>query len=541
MTRPRRALLLVALATLVVTLPLLARSASAAVIVTSALPVAPAIGYASDGTFLAVWAEDRGAGTGLDLYAARTNAAGVAVGIEVPVLVAPGNQSDPALVFSEHNGAYLVIYTDDRTGGVPLPPTPGVPVPGTTTPGLPTPGGSTPGVPTPGVPTPGSTPPVPPPPPIPFALEPGRAVAAIGPAELDAPAMAEPSSGAAAGAWSMGSPALPDQPMPTIPPPTAGPPPTGIPPLPTPTTAPTALPGPTATPGGPVSPPTATGSRDLYGTWVAPTGQRITSTFAVVSSPADDTYPSLGYVRRPSGDEFALTWREVTGTASAIGVMRLDGIGFFFVPSAKYSVASGGDLGRPSVAGEAGGEYLVTWAQTAKDDPSRDVFARRLNSNCVPYGVPRAVVSGPADQAYPSIGSLGSAGGYILTWENRLPGDAPDIRVRRLNRNGVPYATEYDLAGGAPFSFAPNVASSDYPSTLVVWLDRNAAGDNSVLALQVTRDGRRLGPERLLVQGGAGPSGATPVLPPPVLPTSGPPLPTPPVPVPPVPPPLPTP
>jgi hypothetical protein len=380
-----------------------------------------------------------------------------------------------------------------------------VPYPGQTpTSGLPIPGG-----------TATATPPLPP---IPFLRE-----ARIGPV---------------GDGW-----AVVDQAPPTVPP-TVGPPPTGLPPIATPTSA-APGPSPTTDPNAPPPPPTTSSSRDLHGTWINLSGWRITSTFAVTASPADEMYPSLGYVRRADGDEYVLAWLEVTGTSSAIKAMRLDGWGFFFVPSATFSVASGGDVGRPSVAGEANeGDWFVVWAETAKDDPSRDIYGRRMNSNGVPYGAPRVVAGGASDQAYPSIGSLGAAGGYILAWENREQGMPPDIRVRRLNRSGVPYMLESVLAGGAAFSFAPNIASSDAETTLVDWLDRNAAGDNSILCAVVSRDGRRRGAERVIVQGGTGPAAVTPVVPPPGLPTVPvplPPVPTAPGPVPPGPPVLPTP
>ncbi|MCE7939270.1 MAG: hypothetical protein DYG90_11955, partial [Chloroflexi bacterium CFX6] len=123
---------------------LAARPAWAYLIKTNARPVAPALGYApSYDSYLLVWAEDRGTGTGLDLYGIRLTSSGIGQGYEVPIVVAPGNQSDPALAFSQQVGEFMVVYTDD-SGGAAEPPSPGG------TPGLPTPGGPTPALPTPG-------------------------------------------------------------------------------------------------------------------------------------------------------------------------------------------------------------------------------------------------------------------------------------------------------------------------------------------------------------------------------------------------------
>ncbi len=443
---------------------LAARPAWAYLIKTNARPVAPALGYApSYDSYLLVWAEDRGTGTGLDLYGIRLTSSGIGQGYEVPIVVAPGNQSDPALAFSQQVGEFMVVYTDD-SGGAAEPPSPGG------TPGLPTPGG-----PTPALPTPGATSPVPPPPPL--ALAEGGVV---------------------------------DQPPGTPP---------GFP----------TAPGPTATPGAPPPAVPGTASRNLYGTFVSIGGQRVSQIFQIVSSPADDTYPDLAYMPRGGrGDRIALVWREVTGVDASISGMELTPYGRFFMLGAKRNVVTGGDLGRPSVAAEVpSGEYLVVWSQTPTDDPTRDVFARRLNSNAFPYGAPIRIEQSkaPVDDVYPSLGSLGPYGGFLVAWERRDGTNAPDIQARRLNRSGVPYRNQNTLAGGPAFSFAPDVASSDRTSTLVAWVDRNAASDHSIMIAEVTRDGRRIGPERLVVQGGAGPSALTPVAPPgfPTLP----PLPTP--------------
>jgi hypothetical protein len=167
----------------------------------------------------------------------------------------------------------------------------------------------------------------------------------------------------------------------------------------------------------------------------------------------------------------------------------------------------------------------VAWSQTPGGQVDRDIFARRLNANAFPIGPLIRLVDGPADQVYPTLGALRDAGGYLVAWEERAMGAPPDIRLRRLNRNGIPLRAAYDVAAGPPFSFGPALPSTDQSTTLLVWIDRNAASDHSIVGAEITRDGRRFGPERLLVQGGSGPGALTPVAPGPGFPTV-PPLPT---------------
>jgi len=497
---------------------------------TAGKPLAPAVAFANRAnTHMLVWAEDKGGGTGLDLYAVRLSATGVRIGSEIEVLVGPGNQSDPGLIYNERLNQFLLVYTDDSGGaaGDPGRPTPVLPpIPGPTAPPLPPipmpalPDGLAPGE--------GGAPDredsgasaggvlVPP-----HVVVPAGSVSTdsevIGDRAMAFDAEGSPRSDNEA-TYVLGEPIGIGSDLPNQPPPP--PPPPGTP-------APTAPPPPGATAGPPAPPPVTPGSRDIYGTWLTTYGLRTTNTFAIVSAPSDDTYPDITYYTTGSIDQYVLVWREVNGVDVQIVSSRLRGSGYFFIVDAKRNVVMGADLGRPSIAAEAAsGEYLVAWAQTPKDGAERNIHARQLNSNGVPYKPVFALADGVADEVYPSLASLGAFGGYLAVWEQRLPGEPPDIQTRRLNFSGRPYRTSYALAGGAQFSFAPDVATSGATSTLVVWLDRNAAGDHSVLAAEVSRQGRRLGPERVVVSGGMGPGGVTPVVPGPGFPTPpGPPIP----------------
>jgi hypothetical protein len=520
---------------LVAALAVATSSAFAAPIAATGRPIAPAIGYASQfNTYLIVWAEDRNLGTGLDLYATQVTATGIVVGREVVLVQAPGDQSDPAISYNSRVGDYLIAYT--TTGGPQATPSVEIPIPGT-----------------PNAPTPD----LPPPPGPPFA-EPvshgpdgftifsGEAQhlssEAVDPSESPLPAGARDALRALAlqGKSAVGGvivgPGINPQgarfdtgnldsysgprPLQTQPPlPTPGDPGTALPPPP---------PGPTTVP--PVQPPpsSAPGSRDIYGIWVSRNGFPVTNGFPIIASPADDTFPALAYRALPSFDQWVLVWRDVTGTTVNLRTVELAGYGRYMTfGSGVNSIVSGGDHSRPSVAAGATGEFLVAWSQTQTGKIDRDVVGRRLNSNGFPYGTFLKLADSDADETYPAVGAQTDTGDYLLAWESRVQGQDPDIRVRRLNRNGIPLRAAYEVAGGGPFSFSPALPSSvNRPTVLLTWLDRNSSTDHSILGAEVTRDGRRVGPERLIVVGGSGPSGVTPVAPPPGFPT--PPAPPPP-------------
>jgi hypothetical protein len=211
--------------------------------------------------------------------------------------------------------------------------------------------------------------------------------------------------------------------------------------------------------------------------------------------------------------------------------MKFTGFSYFLaITSSKTIVASGADHGRPSIGLDQSGEYLAVWSETPKGGTTRNIYGRRLNSNVFPRGSAITLVEGPEDMVYPSVANVGYSEGYVLAWEHRDPGNPPDIRMRRLNRSGIPIRTSYNVASGPPFSFGPNVPETDRVTRLLVWVDRNAASDHSILGVEINRDGRPLGPVRTLVQGGTGPAAVTPVVPPAPFPTSPPIPPLPPIP-----------
>lgn len=486
-----------AFAGLVALAPTLASAASNPLRVPG-LPLAPSVSFAPrNGTHLLVWAEDRGTGTGLDIYALRLAASGLPTGAEVPVIVAPGNQSDPSLVFSNRLNEFLMVYTDDTTTASPgatpggpggaTPPIP--PIPGPTTVPLPTvPGGPTS--------TPGLPPATPPLPPVPFALEPGAA-------RIDA-------SGDPASVLAPAQPPIPGTPGATPGGPAATPTPGG--------------------PGVPPVPPVTSGSRDIHGVFLSTYGFRVSNTFALVAAPSDDTFPDLALLETSSNDQYVLLWREVNGLDVTLSSMRMRGVGRYLVLDYKRTIVQGPEVSRGSVAADpTTGQYLVVWSETPQSEVARDIYGRLLNLNAAPYRNAFSVVGGAPDQVYPSVASLGATGGYLLAWEERDGVNPPDIKTRQLNRNGYPYRPQYALAGGPSFSFAPSISESSFVETLVVWLDRNPAGDHSIMTAEVNRSGYITGPERVAVLGGSGPAGnVTPVVP-------GPGFPTPPVPVPPLP------
>ncbi len=507
-------------------------------------PLTPAIAYSQNtNTHLMVWAEDTGSGTGLDLYAMRLSATGLPTGRVIPVIVAAGNQSDPAVVFNPRLNEFLLVFTDDSVSrgvnptpaGPVAPPIPGTPQP--TPPTLPTPN--------------------------PIAIEgvvelsipdtlDGAYAAAIeagmwdegvtlvgpdgrtslgGPASLPAdvgsdvirvdPTTGSPIDGVLAVDAVTGIPAdgnvlgllddiVPFQATATIPPPST--------PVPG---------GPGTPPGGPGGP--VSGSRDIVGIWLSTYGTIVSNAFGIVTAPSDDTYPDIDFKPSSNTDDYALVWREVVGTNVTLSQVRMRSLGRYLVIDPKRTIVTGVDIGRPSVAADwLGSQYIVVWAETPKDEPARDIFGKRLNSNAFPYKPIFRVVGGDPDQTSPSVSSLGTQGGYLLAWEERSATDPPDIRIRRLNSNGYPWKPQYALAGGPAFSFSPDLAPTrDRASTLIAWLERNAAGDHEIITARLNRDGRRIGPERVIVIGGVG-GGVTPIPPPPNpgAPTP-PPLPTP--------------
>jgi hypothetical protein len=125
---------------------------------------------------------------------------------------------------------------------------------------------------------------------------------------------------------------------------------------------------------------------------------------------------------------------------------------------------------RPSLAGDAAGNFVVVWHSLLQDGNSFGVFGQRYSSSGAALGSEFQVNTQTSlAQRSPRVAAA-SGGSFVVVWESRQDFSTYGIWARRYNASGVAQATEFQVntyTTGA--QTRPWVAMSGSGAFVVVW------------------------------------------------------------------------
>ena len=130
-----------------------------------------------------------------------------------------------------------------------------------------------------------------------------------------------------------------------------------------------------------------------------------------------------------------------------------------------------GYQGLPSVAVNAGGDFIVVWESSADTQPAAAIFSRRFAANGTPLAVERPVnAPGSLAQTYPDVAAEPSGGAFVV-WDSFADDDfSLGVYAVRLSSGGVPAAGAFQVHSYVPFHQGePAVAVGDDGRPVVVW------------------------------------------------------------------------
>ena len=140
----------------------------------------------------------------------------------------------------------------------------------------------------------------------------------------------------------------------------------------------------------------------------------------------------------------------------------------------QVNVQTAGDqglFGGRSVAADAQGNFVVTWANSPIGTARKTIYARRFDAGGAPLG-PEIQVSAPDSAlSYPAVAE--NAGGqFIITWDHSHTSGRTtvyELHARRYAADGTPQGQEF-LAGATTASTSyPEAAIADDGSSAVAW------------------------------------------------------------------------
>jgi hypothetical protein len=243
--------------------------------------------------------------------------------------------------------------------------------------------------------------------------------------------------------------------------------------------------------------------KGVFGRLFRDDGRAIGSEFQVnLTTTGDQDTPS---VAMDANGNFLVTWAGDQRNRNIYG-QRFDAdrqpIGSQFRINAAFTT---GSHDRPSVAMNPNGSFIVTWAATGQrntafgaDTSGQGVYAQRFNRNGAPQQNPfRVNTTTTRDQTNPAIATHRN-GNFVVVWESdQQDGSGKGIFAQRYLRNGNPVGQEVQVnTFTSRDQRNPAVAMDITGNFVVAWESDRQDGDGSgIYAQRFASNGNRRGGE----------------------------------------------
>ena len=151
----------------------------------------------------------------------------------------------------------------------------------------------------------------------------------------------------------------------------------------------------------------------------------------------------------------------------------------------------------PSVASEAGGDFIVAWTSSYQDGSDNGVFARRFTSAGSPIAVEFQVNTYTADAQYGPAVAADTDGDFVIAWSSNLQdGSIYGVFARRFSSAGVALATEFQVNGFTTSEQRrPGIGITPGGDFVIAWQSLQDNSDLGVFARRFTSSGVALAGE----------------------------------------------
>jgi hypothetical protein len=181
----------------------------------------------------------------------------------------------------------------------------------------------------------------------------------------------------------------------------------------------------------------------ILGQRYAATGAPVGASFQISTYTGwHETAPDVSFVE---GGGFVVVWKTFQGGTDIVG-RRYDAAGSPLGDEFPVSTYTGSFQERPAVASDSSGNFVVVWQSQAQDGSGRGVFGRRFDALGTPLGGEFAVNTYTTDdQGRPSV-AADDAGSFVVVWETDSSyGTNEDIHGRRYDPAGNPLGGEFQV------------------------------------------------------------------------------------------------
>jgi len=187
---------------------------------------------------------------------------------------------------------------------------------------------------------------------------------------------------------------------------------------------------------------------------------------------------------------FVVVWNSYRqdGDSGGIFAQHFDPNGTPVGDEFQINTTTEGNQARPSVAMDAGGNFVVAWQGPGLSE--EDIFAQRFDPNGQPLGGEFQVNSfTDGAQEEPAV-AMTAGGAFVVVWESEnVPQDAnkTSICAQLYDSTGLPVGAEFTINTQIAACRYPDVAMDDDGNFAIVWLNQNGA--NSIVLRPYAPDG----------------------------------------------------
>jgi hypothetical protein len=210
---------------------------------------------------------------------------------------------------------------------------------------------------------------------------------------------------------------------------------------------------------------------DVFGQRYDSGGAALGGEFRVNSfTTGDQRSPS---VASDASGNFVVAWQDdgSPGQDDGVFVRRFDGTGTPLAPEFRANTYATSIQASPSVASDAGGDFVVAWSSKGQDGSSDGIFARRYDATGAPQG-PEFQVNSYTQlrQRQPSVASDAS-GNFVVAWGSSFQDGSGDGSFgQRYDSAGAPRGSEFPINSYTTGNqVSPALAATGMNRFVVAW------------------------------------------------------------------------
>jgi hypothetical protein len=218
--------------------------------------------------------------------------------------------------------------------------------------------------------------------------------------------------------------------------------------------------------------------RAVFGQRYAGSGAPLGSAFRVNTHTTGDQ--SVSAVAADSSGNFVVVWSSNAQDGSGLGIFgqRYASSGAPLGSEFRVNTYTTSNQGRPSVAADSSGNFVVVWQSTAQDGSAEGIFGQRYASSGAPLG-PEFLVNTftTSYQGRPSA-AADASGNFVVAWQGVGSGYEFGVFGQRYDSSGTPLGPEFRVnTYTTNDQVQPAVAADPSGNFVVVW--QSAAQEGS--------------------------------------------------------------